>query len=165
MHFEKLGEKHRRVVIDIFNHYIESDFSAYLLDRVPYEFYDMFLSVSRGYPAVAVISDAHEVAGFGMLRPYSPLPVFTHTAEFSCFLDPDATRQGTGGLVLRHLEAGAAEMNISVLLASISSKNEKSIRFHLKNGFTECGRFAGIGRKFNTDFDVVWMRKALPGVN
>ncbi|MBE0481730.1 MAG: GNAT family N-acetyltransferase [Dehalococcoidia bacterium] len=55
----------------------------------------------------------------------------------------------------------ASQMGIDTLLASISSRNQSSIDFHKKNGFTECGKFVSIGRKFGQDFDVVWMQKFL----
>jgi phosphinothricin acetyltransferase len=50
---------------------------------------------------------------------------------------------------------------ITVLLASISSKNPASLAFHEKHGFVECGRLHNTGFKFNERFDVVWMEKDL----
>lgn len=37
----------------------------------------------------------------------------------------------------------------------------RSINFHKKNGFIECGRFQRIGRKHGQTFDVIWMQKML----
>ncbi len=159
--FEKMDESHRTPVIDIFNHYIENSYAAYLEQKVSYDFFSMILGITKGYPAVAVKNSGGEVVGYGFLRAYNPMPVFRHTAEITCFLRPDATGKGIGGEALRHLEREAAAMNVSMLMASISSLNEGSVRFHAKQGFTECGRFIKVGRKFNTDFDVVWMQKRL----
>jgi len=53
----------------------------------------------------------------------------------------------------------AKRKGFDTLLASISSLNEISLNFHLKNGFTECGRFKRIGKKFGQDFDEVWMQR------
>ncbi|MBI4642672.1 MAG: GNAT family N-acetyltransferase [Deltaproteobacteria bacterium] len=55
----------------------------------------------------------------------------------------------------------AGQRGIDSLIANISSRNQESIRFRLKNGFQECGRFLRVGRKFGEDFDVVWMQKHL----
>jgi len=49
-------------------------------------------------------------------------------------------------------------MGIDTFLAHISSLNEGSIRFHLRHGFTECGRFRCVGTKRGQDFDMVWMQ-------
>jgi L-amino acid N-acyltransferase YncA len=157
--FETLDERHRKPVIDIFNHYIEHGYAAYPENRVPDGFFDMFLNMTKGYPSAAIVSDAGEVVGFGFLRAHNPLPAFKKTAEFTCFLRHDMTGRGIGTRTLEHLQAGAREKGISVLLASISSLNGPSIAFHEAHGFARCGTFAAIGTKFGTDFDVIWMQK------
>jgi phosphinothricin acetyltransferase len=52
-------------------------------------------------------------------------------------------------------------MGIDNLLASASSLNEQSLRFHAKVGFERCGTFRSVGRKAGRDFDVVWFQKRL----
>ena len=47
-HFEPMGEEHRMDVIDIFNYYIENGFAAYPDNKLPYEFYDMFIIITKG---------------------------------------------------------------------------------------------------------------------
>ena len=39
---------------------------------------------------------------------------------------------------------------IEILLANVSSLNERSLRFHRKHGFTECGRLRRITTKYGT---------------
>jgi L-amino acid N-acyltransferase YncA len=39
--------------------------------------------------------------------------------------------------------------------------NAASLSFHKKHGFTECGRFRGIGKKKGQSFDVVYMQRAI----
>lgn len=46
MRFEKLDEAHRVPVIDIFNHYIENSFAAYLEQKVSYDFFSMILGAT-----------------------------------------------------------------------------------------------------------------------
>ncbi len=55
----------------------------------------------------------------------------------------------------------AREKGITSIMASISSLNSKSLNFHKKQGFRECGRFLRIGRKWGQEFDVVWMQKMI----
>jgi phosphinothricin acetyltransferase len=57
------------------------------------------------------------------------------------------------------LEKKGKDQGITTILASISSQNEGSIRFHAGHGFTECGRFKKVGRKKGIIFDTVWMQK------
>jgi phosphinothricin acetyltransferase len=57
------------------------------------------------------------------------------------------------------LTSEARRMGVTTLLAEVSSLNEISLNFHKKNGFRECGRLAGVGRKKGQVFDVVWLQK------
>jgi L-amino acid N-acyltransferase YncA len=151
----------RREIIDIFNYYVENSFSAYPEERVPYEFLDVILKSSYGYPKAVAKDGENIILGFGLLRPYSPFPAFSGTAEISYFLRPEFTGKGIGKALLDHLVGKGREMGITSILASVSSLNEVSIKFHLKNGFLECGRFKNIGRKKGRVFDVVYLQRML----
>jgi phosphinothricin acetyltransferase len=156
-----VGESDRRGIVDIFNHYVEHTFAAYPEEKVPYAFFDLILGIARDYPVVAVRDADGGVAGFGMLRPHNPMPAFARTAEVTCFLRPDQTGRGIGSAVLGYLEAEGRKRGIACILASISSLNEGSIRFHRHHGFAECGRFRNVGSKRGVLFDTVWMQKEI----
>lgn len=151
----------REPVIDIFNYYIENSFAAYPENRVPYDFFTMLQNLTLGYPSLVLESHPEGTIAFAFLRPHNPLPAFKATAEITYFIKPGHVDKGLGGLLLQHLIEEGKEMGLHTLLASISSRNEQSIAFHLKNGFLECGRFKNIGRKFAEAFDVVWMQKSI----
>ena len=159
--FEKMGEEHRTAVIDIFNYYIVNDFAAYPDQSLGYGSFDRFLDMTKGYPALVIRDDAEGIVGFAYLHPYRPGRTFRRTAEITYFILPAHTGKGIGTKVLCQFRQAAKEQGIDMFLANISSRNEGSIRFHSKNGFGECGRFRRIGRKFNQDFDVVWMQLEL----
>ncbi len=159
--FEKLADKHRNPVIDIFNYYIENGFAAYPESKVGYDFFDMFLYMTRGYPAIAVKSDSGDIVGFAFLRAYHPMEAFKRTAEISYFILPEHTGKGIGKAILAYFVEEAKKLGIDSILADISSLNQSSINFHSKNGFRECGRLKKVGRKFGKDFDVVWMQKTV----
>ena len=107
------------------------------------------------------LDDRGEVVGFGFLHAYHPAPTFRRTAELTYFLAPEHTRKGIGGMILDALVQQAHQQGIDRLLASISSLNPDSLAFHAKKGFAEVGRLKGIGRKFDRDFDVVYMQRIL----
>ncbi|HEY9073621.1 MAG TPA: GNAT family N-acetyltransferase, partial [Desulfobaccales bacterium] len=148
-------------VIDIFNHFIRHSHAAFPADPVDYAFFDRFLEISRGYPSLVVKDAAQQVVGFAFLRPYHPAATFSRTAEITYFILPEHTRQGLGTAILELFVEQAGPLGIDTILASVSSKNPESLRFHLKNGFRECGRFVKVGRKFGEDVDVVWLQKRL----
>lgn len=145
----------------IFNYYVEHSFATYTDAPVSVERFEALMSFSYGYPAyVARVADG-SLAGFGLLRPYSPIPAFARAAELTCFLANGYTGRGIGTVILEALESGAAEMGIEMIIATVSSLNEGSLRFHLARGFTEQGRLAGIGSRNGRRFDVVYLQKIL----
>ena len=156
-----LADSDRQPAVDIFNHYVTHGFAAYPETPLPYQLFDALWKASAGYPAVAARGESGEVVGFGMLRPHHPLPTFSGAAEITYFLKTGFTGAGIGHRMLEVLIRGAVEKGLTSILASISSLNEGSIRFHARNGFVECGRFRGIGRKNGQVFDVVWMQRML----
>jgi L-amino acid N-acyltransferase YncA len=159
--FEQMSESHRQAVIDIFNHFISRSFAAFPEETVDYPFFDRFLEISRGYPALVIKTGTGQIVGFGLMRPYHFAGSFKRTAGLAYFILQEHTRKGLGTAMLNLLVSEARVKGIDSLLASISSHNEESIRFHLQNGFRECGRFLRVGRKFGEDFDVVWMQRHL----
>jgi L-amino acid N-acyltransferase YncA len=158
---KKISEKDRTAVIDIFNYFIKNSFAAYPESEVQYQKFDRFLDITAGYPAITVRDESNQVVGFAFLHPYHSDDSLSHTAEICYFILPEHTRKGLGVLILEYFISEAKKMGISIFLASISSLNDQSIQFHLKQGFIECGRFKGIGRKHGQTFDVVWMQKNL----
>jgi L-amino acid N-acyltransferase YncA len=148
-------------VIDIFNYYVENSFAAYPEDPVPRQFFDLFVNMSAGYPFLVAKDGEGGALGFALLRPHSPMPVFSRTAEIACFITPQHTGMGMGKAMQERLLHEAKEMGITSILAGISSLNSASLAFHKKRGFLECGRFLKIGRKWGQDFDVVWMQKII----
>ena len=159
---EPMSASHREAVIDIFNHFIRHSHAAFPAEPVDYGFFDRLLEMSRGYPAVVVRDAAGQVVGFAFLRPHHPAATFRRTAEITYFILPEHTRQGLGTAILELFVEGAAPLGIDAILAAVSSHNETCLKFHLKNGFREVGRFAKVGRKFGEDVDVVWLQKRLP---
>ena len=151
----------REPIIDIFNYYVENSFAAYLENKIPYQAFDMFLQMSNGFPTGTIKDQDGKIVGFGMLRTHNPMPSFSQTAEATYFIHPDHTGKGLGRMLLNYLEKGAVEKGITSILASISSLNPDSLKFHQRNGFIECGRFRKVGKKKDRQFDIVWMQKML----
>lgn len=158
---EPIGPSDQKGVIDIFNHYIEHSFAAYPEHKVPYEFFGMFLDMCKDYSSITVKDSEGTLAGFGMLRPHNPMAAFSHTAEITYFIKPELTGRGLGAQMLEYLLSEGKKRGVSNVLASISSLNEGSIRFHQKHGFTECGRFNRVARKNGVFFDIIWMQKEI----
>ena len=149
-----------RAVVDIFNQYVVNSLTAFPEKPLSYEYAGKLFTVGSGLPFLTV-QDGQAVVGFGLLRPYSLVPSFAHTAEITCFIDPEHTGKGIGSEMYGELFARGVLAGVRVVLASIASDNPGSIVFHEKKGFKLCGRFEGVLRKNGKDQDVVWMQRSL----
>jgi L-amino acid N-acyltransferase YncA len=161
--FRDITENDRIAVIDIFNYFIENGFSAYPEEKVPHEFFNIFLQAAKTCPVIVVMDkdDNDRVIGFGMMRTYNPFTTFRRTMLLSYFLLPQYIHKGIGRKLVKFFIDDAKRRGVDCLLAEISSLNKQSIGFHIKMGFEQCGQFKRVGRKFGEDFDVIWMQKLL----
>jgi len=160
--FKPMTQEHALEVMNIFNYYIKNSYAAYPESPLPVEFFMKVLEMTKGYPAFVIQdTDTNTIRGFCLLQEYNPFPTFHETAEIEYLLRHSDVGKGMGKKALERLEEEAKRRGIKNILANISSENEHSIQFHLKNGFRECGRFHQIGRKNGKSFDVVWMEKAI----
>jgi len=156
-----MADEDREPVIDIFNYYVKNSFAAYPETEVPYEAFDMFLHMSKGFPSGTVRNNDGDVIGYGFLRAHNPIPAFSQTAEVTYFINHEYTGQGIGNRLLNYFEKEARKKGITTILASISSLNPGSVNFHTKHGFTECGCFKGVAKKKGQVFDEIWMQKMI----
>ncbi len=157
----KFEDKDSTSVIDIFNHFIVTGFAAYAEKPVGYGAIAIFKDMTRGYPFFVIETASGAISGFSFLRPFHRTDIFSHVGEITYFILPDHTRKGLGRKLLDAVIEEAKKRSINSILASISSLNEPSIAFHRKNGFFQCGCFKSVGKKFNRNFDMVWMQKMI----
>lgn len=156
--FEDITIEHQKSIIEIFNYYVVNSFAAYNTVPLGEEIFERFHKMSEGYPFKVIKYNENDIVGFAFLHPYHPADSFSKTAEITYFILPEHTGKGLASEILNLFIREGKKKGITNFLANISSLNEGSINFHKKHGFTECGRFRNIGRKFEKDFDVVWMQ-------
>jgi L-amino acid N-acyltransferase len=159
--FAEMSEIHRHAVIDIFNDFITETHAAFLTEAVDYPFFDQFLKMAHGYPALVVLTGPWQVVGFGFLRPHYIADSSQKAAQVTYFILPDYTRQGLGTMLLNFFIAAARKLGLDSLFANVSSRNHESLEFHRQHGFREYARFPKVGQKFGEDVDALWLQKQL----
>ncbi len=155
-----LGDGDAPRVAAIFNHFVRRSFAAFPDRELDPAVIRELLDQARPFGCYAVLAERGMV-GFGLLRPFYPFPNLMAAGEVSYFLCPGFTGRGAGTRLLGVLEERAGELGMKSLIARVSSRNRRSIRFHRKNGITPCGRIRGVGTKFGKSFDVVILQKCL----
>jgi L-amino acid N-acyltransferase YncA len=151
-------DKDRDAVIKIFNHYAVNGYAAYPDQPVT----DHFFSYLReGSFSFFVLEAPSGVIGFGLSKPLLPFPAFASCGVLTYFILPDYTNRGLGTRLLSRLTSDAKKQGLEMVVANMSSRNEASIGFHRKNGFTESGKLHNVGTKFGKPFDIIWMQKEI----
>jgi len=158
MKIREMQESDRDAVMRIFNHYAATSFAAYPDGPLPLQF---FVPLREGALSAIVLEDDGGIAGFGLLKPFLPFPAFRTTGMLTYFLAPEGTGKGFGSRLLERLTEDAKKKGMTMLVANMSSKNEASIGFHKRYGFSEAGNLAGVGEKFGQTFGVLWMQRAV----
>ena len=144
-------------VTAIFNHYVKTSPAAYPDQEVDDSFFRDRHQATAGYPFLVAV-DGARIVGFGGLTPIHPAATLRRAAQLAYFLAPDCTGQRIGSRLLGALIEAGRRKGVDTFLAHVSSLNDGSIRFHLRHGFTECGRFRRVGTKHGQDFDMIWFQ-------
>lgn len=158
MKIRDMQETDRDVVMRIFNHYAATSFAAYPDGPLPPQF---FATLREGAVSAIVLEGDGGVTGFGLLKPFLPFPAFRKTGTLTYFLAPEAMGKGLGNRLLEQLILDAKKQGMTMLVANMSSKNQASIRFHKRHGFSVAGNLAGVGEKFGEPFGVLWMQRTV----
>ena len=145
-------------MIKIFNHYAASGYAAYPDQPVTDRFFPFLHEESFSF---YVLEAPTGVVGFGLTKPFLPFPAFAKCCMLTYFIQPAYMNRGLGTRLLDRLTRDAKKMGLDIMVANMASKNEPSVRFHLKNGFEESGRLRNVGNKFGESFDVIWMQKEI----
>ena len=91
--FEKMGNKHQKQVMDIFNYYISNGTAAFPGTVLPEQFYRFLMEKSEGYPSYVLKKDNNSIIGFCQLSKYNPFSTFKSTANITYFISKDYTRK------------------------------------------------------------------------
>ena len=145
-------------VMDIFNYFTLNSFSVYTDKEMGIE---LFYKFKANASVFLVLEIDEKTVGFGLVQPYNPYENCRHTGTLTYFILPEYTGKRFGTKILEKLMEQGKEKGITNLLAHINSKNDQSLGFHKKHGFTECGRFRNVGTKFDEPFDIVWVQRFL----
>lgn len=104
------------------------------------------------------------VVGFAYLTRYSLKSGWRFTREDTIYIDADWRGLGIGRVLLAALLDEARRIGIHLVVASITSDKEASIRLHRAHGFEMVGIFREAGYKFGRRLDTCFMQLVLHDV-
>ena len=116
--------------------------------------------MQKGLP-VFVAEEEDQILGWSSLNPYHARIGYRFSAEVSVYVAAERRGRGIGKQLLPALIEAGRIQGLHVLIASIDSENEASIRLHTAYGFTTIGTLSEVYTKFGRWLGVTYMELRL----
>ena len=157
-------EKDIPQILAIYGPYVE-DTTVSFEYTVPTEdaFLERFRTIIAQFPWL-VWEEEEKVLGYAYGSPPYARAAYGWCAEPSVYLAPEAHRRGIGTALYAALEKILALQGYQILYALVTSENEVSMAFHVKNGYSVRAEFPGCAYKFGRVLGVTWLEKRLRSV-
>ena len=131
------------------------------------EFEDRIRKTVERYPYI-VCTYNDRVVGYAYAEAYSTREAYNWTVTSSIYIDKAFRRKRIGSVLYVELEKKLKKLGIVNILAGVAySENEDeylshdSMKFHLKEGYTQVAHMPSIGKKFGRWYDLLWLQKKI----
>ena len=147
---------------EIFNEVLRNSNSIYREDEVTleerYAWFDE--KVAHGYSIFGAYENEKLIgyAGYGSWRAAQG---YRKTVELTIYVDSTIRGVGVGSKLMQTIIDQAKADGFHVMIGAIDSKNQSSIEFHKRFGFTETARMPEVALKNGQWLDLVFMQKLL----
>ena len=121
-------------------------------------------TLSNGFPYIVAENENGTVVGYAYADRFGEREAYRYSFTISIYLDMKVQSRGIGQKLYDELEKRMKKMGIVQIVSAITGKNEKSLKFHEKNGFIKIGHFPNIGYKMGEWHDIIWMNKTIKSI-
>lgn len=154
-----VAETDAATITRIYNHYITSTTVSF--ETEPLTVHDMLQrikDISSSFPYL-VAEEEGRVVGYCYVHLWKARAAYSHTLEFTIYLDPDHKGRGTGTRLARHvIDSCRTNKTCKNIIACITGENQESLAFHSSLGFEKVSHFKGVGYKQGRWLDVIDMQ-------
>lgn len=163
----KASEKDAAALLEIYAPYVRNTAVSFEYEvPSPGEFAARIRNTERTHPYLAAEENG-EIIGYAYAGPFIRRAAYDRCAETTVYVREDRRRRGAGAALYEALEETLTARGILNLYACIAVTEDPadpylsndSLLFHLRQGFSLCGRFRSCGYKFGRWYDMVWMEK------
>ena len=120
--------------------------------------------LANDFPYIVAENDRGTVVGYAYADKFGEREAYRYSFTISIYLDMEVQSKGIGQKLYDELEKRMKTMGIVQVVSAITGKNEKSLKFHEKNGFIKIGHFPNIGYKMREWHDIIWMNKTINSI-
>ena len=120
--------------------------------------------LTNAFPYIVAENETGTVVGYAYADKFGEREAYRYSFTISIYLDMEVQSKGIGQKLYDELEKRMTKMGIVQVLSAITGKNEKSLKFHEKNGFIKIGHFPNVGYKMGEWHDIIWMNKTINSI-
>ena len=120
--------------------------------------------LANAFPYIVAENETGTVVGYAYADKFGEREAYRYSFIVSIYLDMEVQSKGIGQKLYDELEKRMKKMGIVQVLSAITGKNEKSLKFHEKNGFTKIEHFPNVGYKMGEWHDIIWMNKTINSI-
>lgn len=96
-------------------------------------------ALSNEFPYIVAENETGTVIGYAYADRFGEREAYRYSFIVSIYLDMKVQSRGIGQKLYDELEKRMKKMGIVQVVSAITGKNEKSLKFHEKNGFIKIG--------------------------
>lgn len=159
--FEEIQEQHLPAIMRTYNYYVEHTTISFHTEPLTLE--EIRSNVIHPNPKYKsfVILDEGMFKGYVLITQHKNKQAYDVTAEVTIYLDPEQLGHGLGSRAIAFLEKQGRASGFHVLIATVCTENERSIRLFEKHGYLKCAHFKEIGFKFGRRLDIASYQKII----
>lgn len=160
-HIRPVSLSDAEAIVEIYNHFITDTTITFETEPVTKEEMTRRIREISAHFPYFVYERGGKILGFCYAHLWKERAAYSKTLETTVYLHRDATHQGIGSLMMRHLIDLCRTQGYHALIACITQGNETSIRMHEKLGFRQAAEYKQVGNKFGRWLGVVDMELLL----
>ena len=120
--------------------------------------------LANDFPYIVAENESGTVVGYAYADKFGEREAYRYSFTISIYLDMEVQSKGIGQKLYDELENRMKKIGIVQVISAITGKNEKSLKFHEKNGFVKIGHFPNAGYKMGKWHDIIWMNKTINNI-
>lgn len=159
--FEEIQEKHLPKIRDIYDYYVLNTTISFHTEALTInEIRANVMNQNAKYKSYVIVEE-ESIKGYILITQHKNKQAYDDTAEVTIYLDPNHLGEGIGSVAIPFLEEAGRNHGFHVLIATICTENERSIRLFERHGYIKCAHFKEIGFKFGRRLDIASYQKII----
>lgn len=157
----EIEEKDYKDCLDIYNYYIKNTTITFELSPLSLDtFKERIKNIKKDYPFL-VYEENSKVLGFAYLDHFNFRKAYDRTADLTIYVAKDSKDLEIGTKLLNSIIFEASNKGIKEIISLVTSTNDISIKFHLKNKFKKVGYLENVGLKFEKLLSVYYFQLSI----